>query len=149
MAPDAYHGYASESDYHEHYYLLGELEVTPCPIEREAIKTRIIRIMDRRIYIEVRTITGDDTMTDTILSRISTLDDHDLLMLIDYLADQLSSDPHDAMPSLAAPFEQVEDERSYPAYYPGGYPVRTPKMWAAWSAYRDARLGRLLGELVA
>jgi len=88
-------------------------------------------------------------MNETILSRLSTLDDRDLLMLIDYLADQLSSDPHDAMPSLVSSFEQVEDERSYNNTYPGGYPVRTPKMWAEWTAYRDARLGRLLGELVA
>jgi len=87
-------------------------------------------------------------MTETILSRLSTLDDRDLLMLIDYLADHLSDDAHDAMPSLAAPFEQVEDERSYLNTYPGGYPVRTPAMWAAWSAYRDARLSRLLGERV-
>lgn len=88
-------------------------------------------------------------MNETILSRLSTLDDRDLLMLIDYLSDQLSSDPHDAMPSLAAPFEQVEDERSYNNTYPGGYPIRTAKMWAEWTAYRDGRLGRLLGELVA
>jgi len=88
-------------------------------------------------------------MTETILSRMATLDDRDLLMLIDYLADHLSDDPHEVFPSLAAPFEQVEDERSYTNTYPSGYPVSTPKMWAEWTAYRDGRLGRLLGELVA
>jgi len=88
-------------------------------------------------------------MNETILSRLSTLDDRDMLMLIDYLADQLSDDPHEVFPSLERPFEQVEDERSYTNTYPSGYPVSTPAMWAAWSEYRDARLGRLLGELVA
>ena len=88
-------------------------------------------------------------MTETILSRLSTLDDRDLLMLIDHLADQLSDDPHEVFPSLARSFEQIEDERSYLNTYPGGYPVRTAKMWAEWTAYRDGRLGRLLGELGA
>jgi len=83
-------------------------------------------------------------MTETILSRLSTLDDRDLLMLIDYLADQLSDDPHEVFPSLERPFEQVEDERGHLDTYPGGYPVRTPKMWAEWSAYRDARLAKVL-----
>jgi len=88
-------------------------------------------------------------MTETILSRLSTLDDRDLLMLIDYLADHLSDDPHEVFPSLAEPFMQVDDKRSYLNIYPGGYPVRTAKMWAFWTAYRDARLGRLLGGAAA
>lgn len=58
MAPDAYHGYATESDYHEHYCLLGSLEVERDHAERQAIQARITEILDRRIYAEVRTQTG-------------------------------------------------------------------------------------------
>lgn len=48
-APDPYHGYASESDYHEHHTLLAELEKAATHRERRAIRKRIREIKAAKV----------------------------------------------------------------------------------------------------
>jgi hypothetical protein len=55
---DLYHGYATESDYHEHYTLLAEIERETDQTEIDSMKSRISVIVSRKIYNEVRTYTG-------------------------------------------------------------------------------------------
>jgi len=51
----SYHGYATESDYHEHYSLLGLLEGEQDAGEHSSTLDRIKEILDRRTHIEIRT----------------------------------------------------------------------------------------------
>ena len=71
-------------------------------------------------------------------------DDRDILMLIDYLADQLSSDLSDDFPLLTDQFAAIEEGRSYSPSYPGGTLRRQD--WRDWRAYRDWRVATMFGE---
>lgn len=83
-----------------------------------------------------------------VLTQIDTLDDRELLMLADYIADKLSEDLADCIaPGIAQAFDAIEEGRSYQHTYPAG--VFRPSGWAAWRAYRDNRLSFLLGAQVA
>ena len=51
---DEYHGYASESDYHEHHTLLALIELETCEDNTLEMLSRIEDILSSRTYIEVR-----------------------------------------------------------------------------------------------
>lgn len=51
---DEYHGYATESDYHEHYTLLAEIERSSDLLEIKEMLDRIDVILESRVYIESR-----------------------------------------------------------------------------------------------
>lgn len=82
-----------------------------------------------------------------VLTQIDTLDDRELLMLADYIADKLSEDLADCVaPGIAQAFDAIEEGRSYQHTYPAGLPaIGMRDRWAAWNAYRDNRLSFLLG----
>ena len=71
-------------------------------------------------------------------------DDRDILMLIDYLADQLSTDLSDDFPLLTGQFAAIEEGRSYRPEYPGSFSDH--KRWAEWRMYRDERIADKFGE---
>ena len=80
------------------------------------------------------------------LERLKTLDARSILMLIDYLADQLDDDDmaDSIRTGLSEAFSQIEEGYSYMHCYPAGYPARTRADWAKWDAYRDNRLAGVL-----
>jgi len=84
-----------------------------------------------------------------MIDRIATLDDREKLMLIDMIADSLSSDLADDFPSLSGMFDAVEENRSYVSVYPGPF-HNNVNNWKEWRDYRDARLAKLLssGEVI-
>ena len=75
---------------------------------------------------------------DLHISNLARTDDRDILMLIDYLADHLSTDLSDDFPSLAEQFAAIEEGRSYLPSYPGSF--SSHKAWKEWREYRDARV---------
>jgi len=87
----------------------------------------------------------------TILTQIDRLDDRELLMLADYIADKLSEDLAECIaPGIAQAFDAIEEGRIYLHTYPAGLPaIGMRDRWAAWNAYRDNRLAFLFRAQVA
>lgn len=56
---DNYHGYESESDYHEHHTLLALIEIENCEAARQVMRGRIDIILKRRVFVETRSIFYD------------------------------------------------------------------------------------------
>lgn len=85
-----------------------------------------------------------------LLHQIDRLDDRELLMLADYIADKLSEDLSDCIvPGISQAFDAIEEGRSYQHVYPAGLPVKTLDHWSKWNAYRDQRLAFVLNAKVA
>lgn len=51
---NSYHGFASESDYHEHYTLLALVEAGSSQAEKVRMGKRIREIDDCRVFVETR-----------------------------------------------------------------------------------------------
>ena len=87
--------------------------------------------------------------TDT-LQKIDHLDEHELLMLADYIADKLSEDLADSiLPGIAQAFDALEEGCSYTQPYPASYPATSRDHWKRWNAYRNQSLHNALDGALA